>query len=77
MEKKKKKKKKKTKSIRPKTWVALYNYEAGDDTEVSFVDGGALVGVAASDPGWLVATVPRAGISGMLPGNYVEEQSSA
>lgn len=56
------------------TWVALYDYSAHDDDEVSFNEGDTVLNVAPlPDEGWSSGTVERTGRSGSFPEAYVEE----
>lgn len=56
-----------------KKWIAVYDYTAADDDEVSFVDGDIIINGEPIDDGWMTGTVERTGENGMLPSNYVEE----
>ncbi|KAH9490407.1 LIM and SH3 domain protein 1 [Bulinus truncatus] len=51
---------------------ALYDYNAADNDEVSFMDGDHIINVEVVDAGWMIGTVQRTGQHGMLPSNYVE-----
>ena len=53
-------------------YVAVYDYTAADDDEISFVEGDSILNVEVIDEGWMTGTVERTGDSGMLPSNYVE-----
>eukprot|EP01135_Chromosphaera_perkinsii_P011212 Nk52_evm1s2360 gene=Nk52_evmTU1s2360 len=53
-------------------YVAMYDYDAGDSDEVTFVEGDRIYNVEIIDDGWMQGTVERTGESGMLPSNYVE-----
>jgi hypothetical protein len=53
-------------------YVAIYDYTAADDDEVSFMDGDIIVNTEVIDEGWMTGTVQRTGETGMLPSNYVE-----
>jgi hypothetical protein len=53
-------------------YVAVYDYTAADDDEISFVEGDNILNVEVIDEGWMTGTVERTGDSGMLPSNYVE-----
>lgn len=55
-------------------YIALYDYTAADDDEVSFVEGDIIVNGETIDDGWMTGTVARTGENGMLPSNYVELQ---
>jgi hypothetical protein len=62
--------------VRPaiQKYVALYDYTAADDDEVTFGEGDIIVDVSVIDDGWMTGTVERTGKTGMLPSNYVEPQ---
>ncbi|XP_041371779.1 LIM and SH3 domain protein F42H10.3-like isoform X3 [Gigantopelta aegis] len=51
---------------------AMYDYVAGDDDEVGFLDGDIIVQCEPVDQGWMTGIVERTGQHGMLPSNYVE-----
>jgi len=53
-------------------FVAMYDYEAQDTDEVSFVEGDHIIRTEAIDDGWMYGRVERTGNVGMLPANYVE-----
>lgn len=53
-------------------YVALYDYAAADDDEVSFQENDIIINGESIDEGWMSGTVERTGESGMLPSNYVE-----
>lgn len=53
-------------------YVALYDYTAADDDEVSFMEGDLVSDVTVIDDGWMEGRVERTGEYGMLPSNYVE-----
>ena len=53
-------------------YVAIYDYAAADDDEVSFQEGDIIVNGEQIDEGWMTGCVERTGQSGMLPSNYVE-----
>ncbi|XP_040583528.1 LIM and SH3 domain protein F42H10.3 isoform X2 [Lepeophtheirus salmonis] len=55
-----------------KCYQALYDYDAQDLDEVSFVDGDLIINCSHVDEGWMTGTVHRTGKSGMLPANYVQ-----
>jgi hypothetical protein len=55
-------------------YVAIYDYTAADDDEVSFMEGDVMIEVQVIDDGWMEARVQRTGQFGMLPSNYVEKQ---
>ncbi|GAU96191.1 hypothetical protein RvY_07674 [Ramazzottius varieornatus] len=50
---------------------ALYDYQAGDDTEISFDPGEIITNIDQIDPGWWQGMTPR-GEYGLFPANYVE-----
>uniref|UniRef100_A0A914YJ37 SH3 domain-containing protein n=1 Tax=Panagrolaimus superbus TaxID=310955 RepID=A0A914YJ37_9BILA len=52
---------------------ALYDYNAADKDEVSFVEGDVIVNCQKVDEGWMTGTVQRTLTWGMLPANYVEK----
>uniref|UniRef100_A0A3Q0RGI8 LIM and SH3 domain protein 1 n=1 Tax=Amphilophus citrinellus TaxID=61819 RepID=A0A3Q0RGI8_AMPCI len=52
--------------------LAVYDYSAADEDEVSFMDGDVIVDVQQIDEGWMYGRVERTGQQGMLPANYVE-----
>ena len=58
----------------PVVFVAMYDYEAQDTDEVSFVEGDEIIDSEAIDDGWMYGRVRRTGKHGMLPSNYVMEQ---
>ncbi|CAG2256406.1 ABP1 [Mytilus edulis] len=53
------------------TVTALYDYQATDDTEISFDPGDIITNVEMIDEGWWTGTGPS-GHTGMFPANYVE-----
>ncbi|XP_052099388.1 drebrin-like protein B isoform X1 [Mytilus californianus] len=53
------------------TVTALYDYQATDDTEISFDPGDIITNVEMIDEGWWTGTGPN-GHTGMFPANYVE-----
>jgi len=54
-------------------YIAIYDYTAADDDEVSFIEGDVIVNGEHIDDGWMTGTVSRTGETGMLPSNYVEQ----
>jgi len=54
-------------------YVAVYDYTAADDDEVSFNEGDVIMNAEKVDEGWMTGTVQRSGQHGMLPSNYVEQ----
>lgn len=55
-------------------YVAIYDYTAADDDEVTFEEGDVISNAEVIDDGWMTGTVERTGQHGMLPSNYVEAQ---
>lgn len=55
-----------------KVYRAMYDYEALDDDEVSFIDGDLIINVSSIEGGWMTGEVQRTGQVGMLPANYVQ-----
>lgn len=55
-----------------RVYRAMYDYEAQDRDEVSFLDGDLIVNCTPIDEGWMTGVVQRTGQTGMLPANYVE-----
>ncbi|KAK5648883.1 hypothetical protein RI129_003775 [Pyrocoelia pectoralis] len=55
-----------------RVYRAMYDYEAQDDDEVSFIDGDLIINVSSIDGGWMTGEVQRTGQIGMLPANYVQ-----
>jgi len=51
--------------------VALYDYQAADDTEISFDPGQVVTHIDKIDPGWWQGLSPN-GVYGLFPSNYVE-----
>ena len=54
-------------------YIAIYDYTAADDDEVSFNEGDIIVDATIIDEGWMEGRVQRSGQYGMLPSNYVEK----
>ncbi|KAL9967699.1 hypothetical protein ACROYT_G025987 [Oculina patagonica] len=52
---------------------ALYDYNAADDDEISFMENDIITEVTVIDDGWMEGRVERTGQYGMLPSNYVEK----
>ncbi|XP_033646915.1 LIM and SH3 domain protein 1-like isoform X2 [Asterias rubens] len=59
------------KSSGPK-YVAVYDYAAADEDEVSFREGDVIIDATVIDDGWMEGRVESTGAHGMLPSNYVE-----
>jgi len=53
-------------------YVAMYDYDAQDTDEVSFIEGDRIINTEAIDDGWMSGEVERTGDVGLLPANYVE-----
>ena len=51
--------------------MALYDYQAADDTEISFDPGQVITHIDQIDPGWWQGLGPD-GNYGLFPANYVE-----
>jgi len=50
---------------------ALYDYQAGDDTEITFDPGEIITNIERIDEGWWEGLGPK-GVFGLFPANYVE-----
>ncbi|TGZ64722.1 hypothetical protein CRM22_006237 [Opisthorchis felineus] len=60
-------------SSNPNTkYRAMYDYEAREDDEVTFIEGDIILNGDPITEGWMYGTVQRTGQFGMLPSNYVE-----
>lgn len=57
-----------------RVYRAIYDYEAQDEDEVSFIEGDLIFEVNSIDGGWMNGRVERTGQMGMLPANYIEQQ---
>ncbi|XP_052269740.1 drebrin-like protein A isoform X2 [Dreissena polymorpha] len=55
--------------------IALYDYQASDDTEITFDPDDVITNVEQIDEGWWMGTAPN-GSRGMFPANYVEVMGS-
>ena len=53
-------------------YVALYDYDAADDDEITIQEGDKIVNGEIVGEGWMQGTNARTGLHGMLPSNYVE-----
>ncbi|PAV65347.1 hypothetical protein WR25_08633 [Diploscapter pachys] len=51
---------------------AIYDYNAQDKDEISFLEGDIIVNCEKVDEGWMTGTVQRTLQWGMLPANYVQ-----
>ena len=56
----------------PPQYVAIYDYDAADDDEVTLKEGDVVVRGQVVAEGWMEGTNTRTGLHGMLPSNYVE-----
>ena len=56
----------------PPQYVAMYDYDAGDEDEVSIKEGDIVINGEVIAEGWMVGTNTRTGQHGMLPSNYVD-----
>lgn len=54
-------------------YVAMYDYDAQDDDEVSFMENDRIINSEKIDDGWIIGTVQRTGHRGMIPANYIEK----
>ena len=65
---------KKTKNLLTNTqrFVAVYNYKAADDDEISLLEGDVITEGLYVDEGWMEGRNERSGLHGMLPSNYVK-----
>lgn len=55
-------------------YIAVYDYTAADEDEISFNEGDEIVDVEVIDEGWMEGRVKGTSRKGMLPSNYVEKQ---
>jgi len=53
-------------------YIAIYDYEAQDDDEASFLENDHIILYEMIDEGWMYGIVQRTGHKGMIPANYVE-----
>lgn len=54
----------------PGAVVAIYDYEADKDDELSFSENSVIYVVKKNDDGWYEGVMN--GVTGLFPGNYVE-----
>lgn len=59
-------------SLPQRIFRAVYDYEAKDVDEVSFLEGDLIYELESIDAGWMTGRVERTGKTGMLPANYLE-----
>ncbi len=52
--------------------VALYDYQAADETEISFDPGQRVTNIDRIDPGWWQGLAPDGVSYGLFPANYVK-----
>lgn len=52
--------------------VALYDYQAADDTEITFDPGQKITNIEQIDPGWWQGLGPDGKTYGLFPANYVQ-----
>jgi len=52
---------------------ALYDYDAQDDDEVSFLENDIICNVQPVDDGWVLGVVQKNNLKGMIPSNYIGE----
>lgn len=50
----------------------MYDYDAVESDEVSFVDGDIILNCVPIYEGWFSGLVQRTGKKGLLPSNYVQ-----
>lgn len=53
-------------------YVAIYDYTAADDDEITINEGDRLSDVTIIDEGWMEGVNTRTGSYGMFPSNYVQ-----
>ena len=54
-------------------YQAMYDYNAEEDDEVSFIEGDIIVSPHFSHyEGWMMGCVERTGLNGLFPLNYVQ-----
>jgi len=54
--------------------IAMYDYEAGEDNEITFQEGEEVIEIEYSSEDWWTGTVASSGQRGLFPANYVELQ---
>ncbi len=52
--------------------TALYDYQAADETEISFDPGQRITNIDRIDPGWWQGLAPDGVTYGLFPANYVK-----
>ena len=56
------------------TAIAEYDYEAGEDNELTFEEGDVIVNIDFVDDDWWLGELQKTGQKGLFPSNYVELQ---
>lgn len=59
-------------SLSQNIYRAMYDYDARESDEVSFLDGDIILNCIHIHDGWMSGVVQRTGQCGLLPANYVE-----
>ncbi|EFP94595.2 uncharacterized protein PGTG_20551 [Puccinia graminis f. sp. tritici CRL 75-36-700-3] len=54
--------------------IAMYDYEAGEDNEITFQEAEEIIDIEYSSEDWWTGTVASSGQRGLFPANYVELQ---
>ncbi|POW06826.1 hypothetical protein PSTT_08716 [Puccinia striiformis] len=54
--------------------IAMYDYEAGEDNEITFQETEEIIEIEYSSEDWWTGTVASSGQRGLFPANYVELQ---
>ncbi|OAV99813.1 hypothetical protein PTTG_00443 [Puccinia triticina 1-1 BBBD Race 1] len=54
--------------------IAMYDYEAGEDNEITFHEAEEIIDIEYSSEDWWTGTVALSGQRGLFPANYVELQ---
>jgi len=52
---------------------ALYDYDAQDEDEVSFMEEDIISNCQPVDDGWVIGLIQRTNQKGMIPSNYIEQ----
>jgi len=63
-----------TNTVPIKQLVALYNYDATEDNELTFVEGDLIDLLEENESGWWRGRLQNNGKEGLFPSNFVEEQ---
>ncbi|AGO13640.1 AaceriAGL237Cp [[Ashbya] aceris (nom. inval.)] len=56
------------------TAIAEYDYEAGEDNELTFEEGDVIINIDFVDDDWWLGELQKTGQKGLFPSNYVELQ---